>query len=488
MKRSYGLIYKLSMVLSLLSFLGCNIKGAYNPFTYAPMSPDSIWMPSCKAQTRLISDEAQQKNACDCSLLSEEKPLTLAEIIDITLSCNPTTKSSWANARVSAAEYGQSLQNLFIQAEIEGTHSRTRSAEFIGRKRSVIYETTSDWQLELSYLLLDFGQTKATSKAALQSLYYANWLHNSKIQLVIQMAMNNYYNYLYQKALLEAHKEDVLNAEISLEATKESFQRGLSDISDIVQAKTSFLKQQLNLISQEQNVHDAYTQLIQSMGLPNNKPIFFQNYPKEIHPIDIEPLDILLAQAHQNRPDLLAAEAQVTSSLFSLDSAKRKNYPTVNAEFDVGRKWLRHHGNDHYDFTALLSLTFPLFQGFYIENSIKKAKANLEIAEANLRQTQLDITEEVSNYRESLLLSLKMIKYAKSYLNSAKQDFEVNLSKYRAGTTTIVELISAQTATADARAEVAKAQNSFYTSIANLAYATGILLSPSLKKECGEEM
>ncbi len=483
MQKFYDLIFKFSIFFLLLSFLGCNLKTAHTPFTYAPMSPNSIWMPPCKAQIRLITNEEQKKTLETYARCSKENPLSLAEIIDITLYHNPTTKLSWANARVSAAEYGQSLKNLFIQAEIEGTQSRTKSAEFLGQERIVIYETTSDWQLELNYLVFDFGQTRTTSKAALQSLYYANWLHNSKIQLIIQTAMNNYYNYLYQKELLTAHQEDLLNAQISLDATKESFQRGLSDVSDIVQANTFFLKQKLDLISQEQNVHDAYTHLIQSMGLSNDKPIFFQNYPLKIHSIKMESLETLLAQAHQNRPDLLAAEVQVKSNLLTLESAKLKHYPTLNAQFDIGRKWLSNYGDDHYDFSALLSLTFPLFQGFYIENSIKKAKANLEVAKAELRQTQLNIAEEVSNYRESTLLSKEMIRYAKSYLNSAQQDFEVNLSKYRAGTTTIVELINAQASVADARAEVAKAQNSFYTSIANLAYATGILLPPSLKKE-----
>ena len=69
--------------------------------------------------------------------------------------------------------------------------------------------------------------------------------------------------------------------------------------------------------------------------------------------------------------------------------------------------------------------------------------------------------------------------YAKAYLDSAEEDFQVNLKKYRVGTGTIVDLISAQTAVADARSQLAQAQNNWYTSIANLAYATGILFRPA---------
>ncbi|MCB1084105.1 MAG: TolC family protein, partial [Simkania sp.] len=60
-----------------------------------------------------------------------------------------------------------------------------------------------------------------------------------------------------------------------------------------------------------------------------------------------------------------------------------------------------------------------------------------------------------------------------------QEDYKVNLAKYKVGTGTIVDLINAQTAVADARAKLATAQNSWYTSVANLAYATGILVPPS---------
>ena len=68
--------------------------------------------------------------------------------------------------------------------------------------------------------------------------------------------------------------------------------------------------------------------------------------------------------------------------------------------------------------------------------------------------------------------------YSQAYLDSAEEDYSAYLAKYKAGTTTIVNLINAQTAVADAQAKLAKAQHSWYTSVANLAYATGILLPP----------
>ena len=463
----------------LLMTQGCDIKGANDPYSYAPHSPDSIWQPPKKAQKRLPNLEDLAKEGEDYHEFSKEAPITLAEIIDIALSRNPDTKQSWAAARVSAAEYGQSLQDYFLLAEGAGNYTRTRFAQFTGSTRSIVYETQYGGELELTYTILDFGQTRMTSEAALQSLFNADWSHNSQVQQTIQIVMTDYYNYLYQKQLLFSTEQDVINAKVSLDATEEKFRQGLADISDIVQARTQYLSNKLAVVNQKQSLHTSYTQLLNDMGLPSDGAIYFQNYPDEIVFFELETLDKLILKANENRPDLLAAEAEVKSSIASYNAARLEKMPVVTGEFDIGRKYFQHGVNDHYDFTAQVNLTFPLFQGFFIENSIKKARATIEESEASLDLVRLSIIQEVSNYRSDVGYSKESIEYAKAYLESAEEDFKVNLKKYRVGTGTIIDLINAQTAVSDARSQLAQAQNSWYTSVANLAYATGILFRPA---------
>lgn len=468
----------LGLCVCFLLFESCDVRGANDPYSYTPKRSDSVWNPPQEANRRLPDMSALEREAEDYHLFSKEAPLSLAEMIDITLARNPGTKQSWATARVSAAEYGQSLQNYFILADVDGNYTRTRHAQFTGPERMIIYETQYGGELDLTYTILDFGQTRYTSQAALQSLYNADWSHNSQIQQTIQMLMTSYYNYLYQKELLFSSEQDVVNAKVSLDATEEKFCQGLADVSDIVQAKTSYLSQKLAVVNQKQSLHNAYTSLVAEMGLPSDQVFYFQDYPGEIVPFKLETLDKLIVKANQMRPDLLAAEAEVKSTEASLTASKRKKFPIITGEFDIGRKYYQHGLNDTYDFTAQVNLTFPLFQGFFIENSIKKAKARLEQTRASLEQVHLDIIQDVSNYRSDVAYAKESLEYAKEYLSSAEEDFKVTLKKYKVGTGTIVDLINAQTAVADARAQLAQAQNNWYTSVANLAYATGILFPP----------
>lgn len=472
---SYFFVSAAFALFLLLS--GCDIKGASDPFSYVPVSPHSIWVPPPKAQKRLPQGEVNPEIE-DYQKFSEENPLTLAEAIDISLYYNPATKQSWANARVSAAEYAQSLQNEFILADLAGNYSRTRSADVSVSDSIILYQTQYGAELQLSYLIFDFGQTRTTSQAALQSLYNADWSHNSQIQTTIQTIMNDYYAFLLQKKLLVAKEQDVLNAKVTLDATEERFKRGLADISDVMQAKTSYLQQKLDLVSQKQSLYNSYTELLSNMGVPANLSIHFQDYPEEIQKFKIESLDELIIQANSNRPDLLSAEANVKSNEYSYKAAQLKKFPVISGSFDIGRQYFQRGITDHYDFAASLALTFPLFQGYFIESSIKQAKANLEVVKAELEEVRLSIIQQVANYRSDVIFAGESIQYATSYLESAEEDYKVSLERYKVGTGTIVDLINAQTAVANARAKLAEAQNSWYTSLANLAYSTGILLPP----------
>lgn len=445
----------------LLSCVACDIKGAYNPHSYAPSTPYTIWCPSIKPTTTDIKEEDYP--------CSKDFPLTLQKLIDIALIKNPDTKKSWALTRASAAQYGKSLKDQFVLAEIYGSYSHTHPTH---TKMEGPYQTEYRGGLELTYRIIDCGQARMSSKSALYSLFYANWSHNSQMQKTIQMTMTKYYNYLYQKHLLIAAKQDVANAKLSLEATQEKLQQGIATLSDTIQAQTSYFQKKLNIINQKQNLHDSYTQLINTIGLPSNKVLYFEDYPEKTELINIDTLDMLIMKAKQNRPDLLAYESSLQSSKAALQAESLKKFPIIIGKCDIGR------GNQQktYNISTQIQLSFPLFQGFYIDNSIKEARAKLESAEASFKQIQLSITQEVSNCRSDAIYAQKSIKYAQAYLGSAEKEYKIHLARYKTGTGTIIELINAQTAIADARVKLAQAQNYWYRSIVNLDYATGTLV------------
>ncbi|HEY5236658.1 MAG TPA: TolC family protein, partial [Rhabdochlamydiaceae bacterium] len=141
------MIRRYAVTLALLA--GCT-HGVIDPYSYAPKSPSTRYQ--------------QPLDITDVTCFSPDNALSLAEIIDVALRNNPSTKLTWAKARAASAIYGQSQSPNFPTLSGNFTYERSKMTyppEF-GTPRFVQF--LSDWgpELSLSYTLLDFGQTRAT--------------------------------------------------------------------------------------------------------------------------------------------------------------------------------------------------------------------------------------------------------------------------------------------------------------------------------------
>jgi len=470
--------------LSLLFILsGCGLNRAfYDPYSFAPEHPYSSYKP--------IAKEEKIGKTYD-SYLPEDfqgRRLTLAELIDIALLNNPQTKKTWADAMAAAASYGKSMKDYF--PEIDGVLSWERQRNtFINetiptsvasatpiRKAVPFYRTTGTPEMIVSYTIFDFGQRKYTTEKARQALLYADWMHNNEMQSTIELVMNSYYYYQYQRHALMANEENLKNAEVSLDAAKQKFHTGVASLADVTQAKTSYLQSKMDLIAQRQSVETAYASLANILGLPSNLSIEVEDFPEEIFPQTfLENVDELIVKAKDKRQDFLAMQANVRAQEANVNLAKKRYWPTINSEFDIGKNYYWPHPDEDYRFTLLFKMTIPIFYGFSLKNAVRQAEAELQKAKAVAFQTELQITKDVATAHSDMKNAADSVYYSKDYLLSAEQQYKIALANYKAGTGTILDVMSAQAFLADARAKKVNSQKDWYSSIASMAYATGSL-------------
>ncbi|MBS0604298.1 MAG: TolC family protein [Verrucomicrobia bacterium] len=490
--------------LILLTCGGCYTNRAViDPWSYAPSSPSSNWIPPKNVKPMALSDEPPD-------LPGQEDPYSLGELIDIALRNNQQTRITWAQARSAAANYGQTQSQFFPEFTGNFTYQRGRQPSFTSTgttpagsgsgvnnpsASSTLGPTTvvdnyySFWspELTISYLLYDFGTLRATSEAARQALYNADWTHNDAILSLLQTIMNDFYNYLYQKQLLTADVANVETARLTLEAAQVGFDTGVRDISDVLQSTTQLLQNQTTWASQQQNVETAYTTMLNDMGLPANITLKTQDLPTTLPTNDIvPPVETLISIALQNRPDLLAAEANLKSKQQSLLAAKRQFLPQFNYNFDLAKNYYNGGLHDQYNFTSTFTVSMPLFQGFFYRNAIKIAEANKEAAEDQVKQSELSMIQQITSYHYNVKVAYETLQFATAFLAAAEEQYVVALAQYKQGTNTILNVVSAQSSLADARASQANAIQQWFTSLANLAYATGIL-SPNYLMPFGNE-
>ena len=90
-----------------------------------------------------------------CKTSAEDKKLSLADVINLALCNNPTTKKAYLGAMASAAEYG-AAKSAYLPT-VDASASLTQSDTTAHPAARNANSTRADASLSLNWLLYDFG-------------------------------------------------------------------------------------------------------------------------------------------------------------------------------------------------------------------------------------------------------------------------------------------------------------------------------------------
>jgi outer membrane protein TolC len=403
--------------------------------------------------------------------------MTLAQIVDLALRNNPATRLSWAQARSAANEYGASRGQLFPTLTLDGSVSRSRSVAIAGRPAGE--RTQYGPSLGLSYLVLDFGGRLGNIDFSRQTAIAADLSHNAVVQNTILQVESALFNYLATRALRDAERVAVEEATASLNAAEERRRVGLATIADVLQARTARSQAQLALESLEGGVLVAQGGLAVAMGLPANASFEVPSLP-DAPPADslrfiAQSVDTLLAVAARARPDLAAARAQAFAAAAQVRVARSALMPAISLNANGGYTGSNNSTFQGQTYTLALGFDLPVFSGFSRQYQLQAAGDQLAAARAQADLTRQQIALQVFTAYYNLQTATDRVRTAADLLASATESESVARGRYREGVGSIVDLLIAQSALADARAQEVQVRWQWRGALAQLAHDVGVL-------------
>ena len=403
--------------------------------------------------------------------------MTLAQIVDLALRNNPATRLSWAQARSAASEYGASRGQLFPTLTLDGSVSRSRSVAIAGRPAGE--RTQYGPSLGLSYLVLDFGGRAGSIDFSRQTAIAADLSHNATVQNTILQVESALFNYLATRALRDAERVAVEEATASLNAAEERRRVGLATIADVLQARTARSQAQLALESLEGGVLVAQGGLAVAMGLPANASFEVPSLP-DAPPADslrfiAQSVDTLLALAARARPDLAAARAQAATAAAEVRVARSALMPSISLNANGGYTGSNNSTFQGQTYTLALGFDLPVFSGFSRQYQLQSASDRLAAASAQADLTRQQIALQVFTAYYNLQTATDRVRTAADLLASATESESVARGRYREGVGSIVDLLIAQSALADARAQEVQVRWQWRGALAQLAHDVGVL-------------
>jgi len=326
-------------------------------------------------------------------------------------------------------------------------------------------------QVTLRYDLFTGGQKVAELARSAAALDGA---HAGELQARFAAALlteQNYYAVLAGEELVRVARERVQRAEQQLAVGRARVVSGAAVQTDSLQLRLELSQAREALLREQYALRVARLTLGSRVGA--------------VGPVDAAPLDSVLpadlpltldaaveAAALQG-PDYRRARANERAAAASYRWRLGSYLPRAtltgtgiafdNGFYPNGRK-----------FTQLtLAVSFPLWDNFQRENAVSQARVNRDIARAVRETMERSVRRDVIAAYDGFTTARTVADISAGDVAVARENFRVQQSRYRAGATTILDLLEAQVRLVDAEAALVQARYAARLTLAALEAILG---------------
>jgi outer membrane protein TolC len=231
-------------------------------------------------------------------------------------------------------------------------------------------------------------------------------------------------------------------------------------------------QERVNLFQAETTAEQARLNLQRVIGVPLGSPLVLTDqltFTAEAVP----QADNAVADALAHRAEVLISEAQV--SMFQLErKAVRDEYlPSLQFIGDYGVSGITPVDTALPTRRVAVQLNVPIFNGGLTQGRLNVATSREHEAELQLGSVRGQVEQDVRLALATLHTSLERVRAADEAVRLAERELEMSRDRFRAGVADNLEVISAQTSLANARAAQVQALAVYNAARLNLAASLG---------------
>ena len=287
--------------------------------------------------------------------------------------------------------------------------------------------------------------------------------------IVLQVA-SNYLNVLLSYELVEVAENQVSISQKQVDRMQKLVDAGQVAIGNLYEIESLMATEQLNLVTQENNLELAKLALIQILQIPPEEAENFEIVVPNFENLKAELPRLSVAEVYlqslQAMPDIEAAELGLQSTEYDLKIAKGNLMPSLslsgslgtgysgNALIGVGdeieiqqevgevlgtgesvvatftvpeqgfeTKSFQDQWSDNFNQSLSLSLSVPLFNGWAVRNFVRQSELNYERSRVNLEQSKNTLLQEVQQAHANALAAYNRYTAAEISVGSLKENF-----------------------------------------------------------------
>lgn len=411
----------------------------------------------------------------------------LNELIQIGICNNPDLSRSFMSVKSSEAALGSTKAAYLPSVELNGTISSSNFKGQYDEPGANIYEKMKSRpyavNVALNWLLLDFGGRSAGTDMMKAYMEAASFGYNAALHDIVLGINSAYLDLLSAKEVLKSAETSVASYKKSYDETQKKYQVGKAATSDLLLAKTTYLRSQLAVTAAKNTIEKNQANLARLLNLsPETKfdLIVPEKDDKSTALRENLSVDELIEKALALRPELKSADKTELAAQKGITTAKSEMGPTfaLYANATYSDRWKDDKPFENgYPYVrgaeAGLAVNLPLFEGFSQMYKVAKARYDYQQAVYAKKSTEDMVKNEVWSAYQDYQTALASYTINQDVLKSAEENERVSRASYRAGKETLLNLLTVQSHLASARQELI---TSFYTVLickANLYRSVG---------------
>lgn len=477
-------IYRLSkLLLAILTLTGCAELPVpvRAPYSAAPPSYSVPWRPPLALAANPASMAAGRGTPVP---VDPQAVYGVADLIDFAHRTNPETRRSWEEARAAAAQVARAeaayYPTLFLMA-VGGTSRVADQAPSIGT--FTVQGPGVNPQLQLNWILLDFGRRSSEVERGGQDLFKANFAFNRKLQEVAFAVSRNYFSLDASRARVTAARATLESAVAVEEAVGARVEEGLATRPDFLLARQERARAAFEVEDALGGVDDAQAALADSLGIPPTALMRVADLSALALPTGLaDSVEQIIDRTLSRRPDLASRLAALRAREAEEQRARAEFWPRFVFSGSAGQTVQRYRAGPPFgrfnmndtEYGAFLKFEWKLFDGLERENALREARSLREAAAADLAALELRAMREVWKAYSDVKTALRKYEYALALLAASQEAYESTLESYRsAGLATVIDLLAAQRDLARARTTDIQTRAELLTAAAALTFAAG---------------
>jgi outer membrane protein len=302
------------------------------------------------------------------------------------------------------------------------------------------------------------------SKLATLASQYSLELMKDDIALFVA---NSYLQVLFNKQSLEVLLAQNEVTREQLERTGELVEAGVLPKGDLLEIEATNADEQQRIILAENNIEISLISLAQTLLIKDYENFDIVEYDYDVYGEEIllnSPAEII-RRAKEERYEIRVAEENKRIAEKDVQLARGAYYPTVNAFFNYNTRYADNDPFNRDFITQLyendgtsygLQLNIPVLNGFAVRNQVRRSQINVERAEYQLEQAELDLESNVYQALVDARGALKAYEAAQASQRAQEMAFDYATERFGVGLTNAFDFSQSKLRYENAQTEVVR--------------------------------